>query len=153
MIIHRSPFADIAIPDVPVTEYTLRPAHTYPERAALIDGPSGRTYTYAQLRDAIHRFAGGLVARGFQPGDTLGLMAPNAPEYAIVFHAVAVAGGTVTTVNPTYGSDEVRFQLLDAGATMLVTIGMFIDTARAAIEGTKVTEVFTLDAADGTQDA
>jgi len=128
-------------------------ADTYPDRAALIDGPSGRTYTYSQLRDLIHSFAGGLAARGFGPGDTLGLMAPNVPEYAIVFHGVAVAGGTVTTINPTYGAEEVRFQLLDAGASMLVTIGLFADTAKAAIEGTSISEVLTLDGAEGTGNA
>ena len=153
MIIHRSPLPDAEIPEVPVTEFVLRLADTYPDRAALIDGPSGRTYTYAQLRDLIHRFAGGLAARGFRKGDTLGLMAPNVPEYAIVFHGVAVAGGTVTTINPTYGAEEVRFQLLDAGATMLITIGMFAETAKAAIEGTKVEEVLTLDGAEGTGNA
>ena len=50
-------------------------------------------------------------------------MAPNLPEYAVVFHGVAVAGGAVTTINPTYGAEEVRHQLQDAGATMLFTIG------------------------------
>jgi 4-coumarate--CoA ligase len=153
MIIHRSPLPDVEIPEVPVTEYVLRMADTYPDRAALIDGPSGRTYTYSQLRDLIHRFAGGLAARGFGRGDTLGLMAPNLPEYAIVFHGVAVAGGTVTTINPTYGAEEVRFQLLDAGASMLVTIGLFAETASAAIEGTPITEVLTLDGAEGTGNA
>src|SRR5690606_1635916 len=77
----------------------------------------------------------------------------NVPEYAIVFHGVAVAGGTVTTVNPTYGAEEVRFQLNDAGATMLVTVGTFAETAAAAITDTKVTEVMTLDGAAGTADA
>jgi acyl-CoA synthetase (AMP-forming)/AMP-acid ligase II len=153
MIIHRSPLPDVALPEVPVTEFALRPADTYPDRPALIDGPSGRTYTYAQLRDAVHRFAGGLVARGFRKGDTLGLMAPNLPEYAIVFHGVAVAGGTVTTINPTYGAEEVRFQLLDAGASMLITIGLFADTARTAIEGTKISEILTIDGAEGTENA
>src|SRR5262245_2328664 len=153
MIIHRSPLPDVEIPEVPITDYVLRPADTYPDRPALIDGPSGRTYTFAQLRDAVHRFAGGLVARGFRPGDTLGLMAPNVPEYAVVFHGVAIAGGTVTTINPTYGAEEVRFQLLDAGASMLVTIGMFADTARQAIDGTQITEIFTLDGAEGTENA
>jgi 4-coumarate--CoA ligase len=94
-----------------------------------------------------------LAALGFKPGDTLGLMAPNVPEYAIVFHGVAVAGGTVTTINPTYGAEEIRFQLEDAGASMLITIGMFAETARAAIEGTDVAEVLTLDAAEGTGNA
>jgi 4-coumarate--CoA ligase len=153
MIIHRSPRPDVVIPNVPVTEYVLQMADTHPDRPALIDGPSGRSYTFAQLRDLVHRFAGGLAARGFGKGDTLGLMAPNVPEYAIVFHGVAVAGGTVTTINPTYGAEEVRFQLLDAGASMLVTIGMFADTAKAAVEGTKVEEVLTLDGAEGTGNA
>ena len=35
-------------------------------------------------------------------------MAPNVPEYAIVFHGVATAGGTVTTLNPLYTADELR---------------------------------------------
>jgi len=153
MIIHRSPLPDVELPELPVTEYVLRGADVYPDQPALIDGPSGRTYTFAELRDRVHRFAGGLAARGFRPGDTLGLMAPNLPEYAIVFHGVAVAGGTVTTINPTYGAEEVRFQLLDAGASMLVTVGMFVDTARKAIEGTKVTDILTIDGAEGTENA
>ena len=145
MIIHTSPLADVEMPEVPITEYVLRHAATNPDRAAIIDGPSGRTYTFAQLSDLIHRFAGGLKARGFGPGDTLGLMAPNIPEYAVVFHGVAVAGGTITTINPTYGAQEVQHQLQDAGATLLITIGMFAETAVAAIEGTAVTEVLSLD--------
>src|SRR5215211_4051050 len=153
MIIHRSPFPDVELPEIPVTQYVLQAADTHPDRAALIDGPSGRTYTFAELRDRIHQFAGGLAAHGFKPGDTLGLMAPNVPEYAIVFHGVAVAGGTVTTVNPTYGAEEVRFQLIDAGASMLIAIGMFADTAKAAIEGTNISEVLTLDGAEGTGNA
>ena len=62
MIIHRSPFPDVEIPEVPITEYVLRGADIYPDRAALIDGPSGRTYTFAELRDRdppIRRRAGG----------------------------------------------------------------------------------------------
>ncbi len=153
MIVHRSPLPDVEIPDVTITAHILRNAERHPDRAALIDGPSGRSYTFAQLSDMIHRFAGGLTAAGFGRGDTLGLMAPNVPEYAIVFHGAAVAGGTVTTINPTYGAEEVRFQLQDAGASMLVTIGMFAETAKTAIEGTTVAEVLTLDGADGTGDA
>ncbi|MDW3212382.1 MAG: AMP-binding protein [Ilumatobacteraceae bacterium] len=153
MIIHRSPLADVEIPELPVTEYVLRGAVDHPDRPAVIDGPSGRTYTFAQLKDLIHRFAGGLAERGFGKGDTLGLMAPNIPEYAIVFHAVAVAGGTITTINPTYGAEEVRFQLQDAGASMLITVGVFAETALEAIEGTGVSEVLSLDGGEGVGDA
>ena len=153
MIIHRSPMPDVEIPETTITAHILRKADEHPDRLALIDGPSGRSYTFAQLSDMIHRFAGGLAARGFGKGDVLALMAPNIPEYAVVFHGVAVAGGTVTTVNPTYGAEEVRFQLNDAGASMLITIGMFAETATAAIEGTDVSEVLTIDGAEGTGSA
>ncbi|MFV2038674.1 MAG: AMP-binding protein [Acidimicrobiales bacterium] len=149
-IVHPSPLPHVEIPEVAVTSFVLRRAGEIPDRPAMIDGASGRTLTFGELATAIHALAGGLAARGFGPGDTLALMAPNVPEYAVVFHAVAVAGGTVTTVNPTYGANEVRFQLNDAGATLLVTMSAFVPVAVEAIEGTDVTEIISLDPAEGT---
>ena len=149
-MLYTSPLPAVDIPVAPVTEFVLRRVNDHPEKPALIDGTTGRTYSFAELSDVIHRLAGGLVARGFAPGDTLALMAPNLPEYAIIFHAVAVAGGVVTTVNPTYGADEVAFQLRDAGATELVTIGMFAEVAKEAITGTEISEVITIDGVAGT---
>lgn len=151
MIIHHSPLPDVAIPAIPITEYVMRMADQVPDRPALIDGPTGRTYTYAQLNGLIHSFAGGLAARGLGHGDTIALMAPNIPEFAIVFHGAAVAGVAVSTVNPTYTADEVRFQLNDSRATLLITIGLFAETAREAIEGTAVDEIVIIgDAVEGT---
>ena len=151
MIIHRSPLPDVTIPDVPVTEYVLQCAERVPDRPALVDAPSGRSYTYGQLSAMIHAFAGGLAARGLGRGDTIALMSPNIPEFAVVFHGAAVAGVAVTTVNPTYTAEEVRFQLNDSGAVLLVTVGMFVDTAREAIEGTRTSEIVVIgDAPEGT---
>lgn len=149
-MLYTSPLPAVDIPVAPVTEFVLRRVNDHPEKPALIDGTTGRTYSFAELSDVIHRLAGGLAARGFAPGDTLALMAPNLPEYAIIFHAVAVAGGVVTTVNPTYGADEVAFQLRDAGATELVTVGMFAEVAKEAITGTEISEVITIDGVAGT---
>ena len=149
-MLYTSPLPAVDIPVAPVTEFVLRRVNDHPEKPALIDGTTGRTYSFAELSDVIHRLAGGLVARGLAPGDTLALMAPNLPEYAIIFHAVAVAGGVVTTVNPTYGVDEVAFQLRDAGATELVTVGMFAEVAKEAITGTEISEVITIDGVAGT---
>ena len=149
-MLYTSPLPTVDIPVAPVTKFVLRGVSDHPDRPALIDGTSGRTYSFTDLSDAIHRLAGGLVARGFAPGDTLALMAPNLPEYVIIFHAVAVAGGVITTVNPTYGADEVAFQLRDAGATELVTVGMFAEVAKEAIAGTEISEVITIDGVAGT---
>ena len=144
-----STFADLGIPNVPLTEYVLRHADRLADQPALIDGPSGRTITYGDLRGAIAALAGGLAARGIGKGGVVGIMAPNLPEYAVVFHGTAYAGGAVTTINPTYTAHEVTHQLNDSGATILITIGMFLETARAAVEGTKVTEIVTIDPVEG----
>lgn len=144
MIIHRSPLPDVTIPDVTITEYVLREASRVPDRPALIDGPTGRTYTYAQLSGAIHAFAGGLQARGLGPGSTIALMSPNIPEFAIVFHGAAVAGVAVSTINPTYTAEEVAFQLRDSSARLLITIAMFAETAVTAASGTSVSEVLII---------
>jgi acyl-CoA synthetase (AMP-forming)/AMP-acid ligase II len=151
MIIHKSPLPDVEIPNIPITEFILREADRVPDREALIDGPTGRTYTYSQLKGMIHAFAGGLAARGLGKGDTIALMAPNIPEFAVVFHGAAVAGIAVSTINPTYTADEVRFQLNDSQAKLLVTVGLFADTAKTAIEGTDVSEIAIIgDPVDGT---
>jgi len=54
------------------------------------------------------------------------------------------------TINPTYTPDEVRHQLQDSGATLLVTVGLFRDTAEKAIEGTGCKEIFLIGEAEGT---
>lgn len=151
IIIHQSPLPDVEIPDVTITSHVLRRADELADRIAIQDAAGTSSYTYKQLSDSIHRLAGGLAARGVAPGTVVGLMAPNLPEYAVVFHGVAVAGGAVTTINPTYGAEEVRHQLQDAGASMLFTVPMFVDTAIAAIEGTDVTELIVIgEAPEGT---
>jgi acyl-CoA synthetase (AMP-forming)/AMP-acid ligase II len=71
-------------------------------------------------------------------------MAPNLPEYAVAFHGVAFAGGTVTTVNPTYTEQEVHHQLDDAKPRILITVAPFLATARAAAAGTSVEEIYVL---------
>ncbi|MFT7246505.1 MAG: acyl-CoA synthetase (AMP-forming)/AMP-acid ligase II, partial [Candidatus Azotimanducaceae bacterium] len=111
MIIHSSPLPDVEIPEVTITSHVLRKAAELADQVAIRDAANTSSYTYAALSNAIHSLAGGLARRGISPGKVVGLMAPNLPEYAIVFHGVAVAGAAVTTINPTYGAKEVRHQL------------------------------------------
>ena len=152
-IIHTSPLPEVEIPDVTITAHVLRKVADVPDRVAIRDSAGMSSYTFAELSAAIHSLAGGLAARGVAPGKVVGLMAPNVPEYAVIFHGVAVAGAAVTTINPTYGAEEVRHQLQDAGASMLFVVPMFLEVARAAIEGTDVTEIIVMapssDAAKG----
>ena len=79
-MIYTSNLPDVDIPvDVSITDFTLRRAEALADKPAIIDGPTGREITFAQLRGSIQLLAGGLAAQGFGPGSTLALMAPNIP--------------------------------------------------------------------------
>ncbi len=148
MTIYKSSLADVALTDKTVTQRVFDGID--PEMTVLIDGPTGRKMTGAEFISGVQSIAGGLTARGWGSGGVVALMAPNVPEYCVVFHAVAWAGGTVTTINPTYTAHEVNHQLVDADADVLVTIAAFAETAAAAIEGTKVKDIVIIDdAPDG----
>ena len=148
-MLYRSPFPDVEVPDVPLPDYVFEHVDQWPDKPAMIDGPSGRTLTYARLHGAARATAAGLAARGFARGDVLAIYSPNVPEYAVAFFGVAIAGGTVTTINPLYTPAELNRQLKDAGATYLVTIPQFLDKAREAVIGTAVREVFVFGEAEG----
>ncbi|HEV2811904.1 MAG TPA: 4-coumarate--CoA ligase family protein [Solirubrobacteraceae bacterium] len=144
-----SPYPEVSIPETALTPFVLQRAQELGDKPALIDGPSGRTLTYAQLEGAIKSFAGGLTARGFEKGDTLAILLPNVPEYAVAWHGTAWAGGTVTTVNPVYNAEEIGHQLKDARAKFLVVFAQALDNAKKAAEGTGVEEIFVLGEAEG----
>ena len=149
MAVFPSPLPDSELPDTSLTTYVMRRAADLADQPAIVDGPTGRTLTYGQLNDLIHRFAGGLAARGFGKGEVFGILLPNLPEYAVVFHGVATAGGTSTTINPTYTGEEINHQLVDSGARFLVTIPLFLESALEGVQGTAVEEVFVLGEAEG----
>jgi 4-coumarate--CoA ligase len=148
-MVFASPLPETEIPDVALTEYVLENAARLGDKPALIDGPSGRTLTYAGLAGAARSFAGGLTAQGFGKGDVLALMSPNIPEYAVIFHGVALVGGVITTINPTYTHQEVHKQLVDSGATILVTVPMFLEVASEGAKDTSVRETYVLGEAEG----
>lgn len=147
-MIYTSPLPAVDIPHIPVTPFVLSRAGELSDMPAMVEGPSGRTYTYAQLADATRRAAGWFHERGFGKGAVVGILLPNLPEYFIVFHGVVSIGGTVTTINPTYGSSEVAFQLKDSGASLLVTIPMFLETARAAAAEAGISDIVVIGDAD-----
>ena len=148
-MIFKSPYPDVDIPNVSLTEFVLSYTQKFGDKPALIDGPSGRTITYAQLGGAIRLVASSLSKRGFGEGDVFAIYSPNLPEYAVAFHAVSLLGGIVTTVNPLYTAHELAHQLKDAGAKYLLTISMFLENAKTAAAETSIEEIFTFDPIEG----
>jgi len=93
-------------------------ASMYPDHAAI--RMDDATMTYGELDDAAARLARLLHADGLQPGDRVGVMLPNVPQFAVAYYGVLRAGGIVVPMNPLLKAREVEYYLRDSGAGNLI---------------------------------
>jgi acyl-CoA synthetase (AMP-forming)/AMP-acid ligase II len=99
-----------------------------PEKLALIDASCGRQVTYAEYGGIVEQLAHGLIAAGVQPGEVVGIFLPNCWEFCVAFHAAELVGAIPTLLNPSYREREVRYQLGNSGAVILITDRPNIDS-------------------------
>lgn len=85
-----------------------------PNGLALICGET--RLTYADLDAASAGVAAWLRALGLRAGETVVLMLPNVPEFAIAYYGVLRAGGVVVPMNVQLKPREVAFHLRDPAA-------------------------------------
>jgi acyl-CoA synthetase (AMP-forming)/AMP-acid ligase II len=145
----RSHLPDVDIPDVSLTKFVLGAAERFGDKAAFVEGTSGRVTTYAQLVSDVRSAAAALARKGLKKGDVVGIFSPNLPEYVVAFYASASLGAASTLVNPLYTIEETRRQLADAGARLLFTVPQLLGAAREASQGTRVEELFVFGEAEG----
>ncbi|MEV4414386.1 long-chain fatty acid--CoA ligase [Catellatospora sp. NPDC049609] len=95
--------------------------------------------SFAQLDAASARVAGLLRERGVRPGDRVGLMLPNVPQFAAAYYGILRAGAVVVPMNVLLKSREVAFYLSDSQATVVLAWHGFAAaaTAGAAAAGTE----------------
>ncbi len=95
------------------------------DRDALVSVQQGHRYTYRELSDAVDRVARGLVARGVDKGDRVGIWAPNSSEWVLVQYATARIGAMLVTVNPAYRTHELAYVLEHSGVSLLLAAPSF----------------------------
>ncbi|KRT85751.1 AMP-binding protein, partial [Oryctes borbonicus] len=101
-------------------------------------GITRRKYTFDELLIKSSNFNGNLRKKlKLQKGDVIAFLLPNIPEFLISVLGVQLAGLKVTTINPTYTSDEIKRQLTDSGAQVLVTLPELWKTAKKAVDETR----------------
>jgi acyl-CoA synthetase (AMP-forming)/AMP-acid ligase II len=96
------------------------------ERVALVDTTCSRRITYAEYGATVERLAQALVAAGLRPGEIVALYLPNSWEFCAAFHAAQLAGAAPTPLNPSYREREVRYQLENSGAAILISDGALL---------------------------
>src|SRR5258708_2466601 len=99
----------------------------HPHKPALIDTSCNRRLTYAEYVDAVESTARGLIASGVTPGEVVAIFLANSWEFCAAYHASTLAGAIPTLLNPTYREREVRYQLENSGAVVLITDGANIE--------------------------
>jgi fatty-acyl-CoA synthase len=116
-----------------IGQHLRRRAAEYGDHEALVDVPSGRRWTYAELVEDVEALARGLLGLGIQKGDRIGIWAGNCPEWALLQFATADIGAILVTVNPAYRRHELGYVLNQSGLRLLVAARRTRSTDNAAI--------------------
>jgi long-chain acyl-CoA synthetase len=90
--------------------------------------------TWEQLAGASAHAAGLLAEEGVQPGDRVGLMLPNVPQFPVLYYGILRAGGIVVPMNVLLKEREVAYYLEDSGAKLLLAWEGMFDAAQAGAE-------------------
>jgi long-chain acyl-CoA synthetase len=96
-------------------------------KTALVDASCGRRLTYAEYGEAVESAARGMIAAGVKPGEVVAIFLSNSWEFCVAYHAATLTGAIPTLLNPSYREREVRYQLENSGAVVLITDGAYVD--------------------------
>src|SRR5664280_1419139 len=125
-----------------LSDKLVRTAEAHPGKAAVL--LEDHELPYRDLADAAARVAGWLRSLGVQPGERVGIMLPNVPQFPIVYYGILWAGAVVVPMNPLFKSREISFTLTDSQAKVLFAWeGTVADEARtsASAAGAKLIPV------------
>jgi len=103
-----------------IGENLRRVVEQHGDREALVVRSQGYRATYRQLWDQTTQVARGLMARGVQTGDRVGIWAPNRYEWVVSQYATARIGAILVNINPAYKSTELEYVLNQSGVTLLL---------------------------------
>src|SRR4051812_29515518 len=83
----------------------------WPERPALVVRQQSIRWNYREFHAEVERVAAGLLALGLEPGDRVGIWAPNRAEWVVAQFAAPKAGLILVNINPAYRSHELAYSL------------------------------------------
>ena len=114
----------------PLVEQTIGQALTeaagkYGDREAIVSVHQAARVTYRELNAEAEAIGAGLLSLGLEPGDRVGIWAPNCVEWTLVQFATAKAGLILVNINPAYRLFELEYALKKVGCRALVLAESF----------------------------
>ncbi len=110
-----------------VHDVILQSCRQNAQKTAIVDASCNRRLSYAEYAETVEALARGFIAAGLMPGEVVAIFLANCWEFCAAYHAATLAGAVPTLLNPTYREREVRYQLENSGAAMLITDGPSIE--------------------------
>ncbi len=130
-----------------VAEIFEKAVASYGEKPAFTN--LGTTLTYHEM----DRYTGQLASYlqnlpNMHKGDRVAIMMPNILQNPIAIFAALRAGFTVVNTNPLYTPGELKHQLVDSGARVIIVMENFCGTLAEVIDETSIQYVITTQLGD-----
>jgi len=123
--------ATLGFPRRPLYRLLRSTARRYGSGPALQFG--GRTLTYSQLDAEVNRLSNALRSLGVEKGTRVMIALPNCTQFVIAYYAILKAGGVVVSASPVNERDELRREIEDSGAEVLITLTLTGHVARETL--------------------
>jgi long-subunit acyl-CoA synthetase (AMP-forming) len=122
----------------PVAENLLKAFYEQVDRLgddlAIRDEARGVDLNWNELRDRVHRIAGGLAKLGVKKGDTVALMLGNRWEFIPSDLAAVSLGGIPFSIYQTLAPEQIQYVVSDAGARVAIIESAYLDRFNEARE-------------------
>lgn len=130
-----------------LADFLTQACQAYADRDAYIN--FGITLKYAQLHERAQLFAHYLRQHlKLASGDRVAIMLPNVMQYPIIVLGTLMAGLAIVNVNPLYTARELKYQLKDSGAKVVVVLNHFAHIVQGVLPETDVQTVVTTGVGD-----
>jgi len=120
-------------------------AASFPTNVALRTAGGATSITFRQYADRVRTIATGLAALGVKPGETVGIMLTNRPEFHLVDTAALHAGATPFSVYNTLAADQISYLFTNAANRVVVCEQQFLSRIESAVVGTSVEHIVVVD--------
>jgi acyl-CoA synthetase (AMP-forming)/AMP-acid ligase II len=110
-------------------------AATYGDAEAVVDG--GRRVSFRELAGLVRAGAGECVRRGLEPGDRVGIWAPNTLDWVVAALGALAAGGVLVPLNTRYKGEEAGWILDRSGARLVFVSPPFLGNDYPAMLGAR----------------
>ncbi|EGZ11906.1 hypothetical protein PHYSODRAFT_250769 [Phytophthora sojae] len=136
-IVHRSPHADVEIPEHTIWEVAERQARVNGDKPAFVCGLTHRSVSFRELFTGARRLAASFAQEGVRRGDVVVLHSFNCIEYPMVVLALTGMGAVCSPASPLFVPNELAYQLSHSRAKFLVTHKQLETTAATETLGLK----------------